>query len=63
MSTSDTGLIMVGGAILAVTITLAVASMGQAPPSVLAACAQALQALARALLWLLGQHNQPDDRK
>ena len=60
MSTTDLGPIIFVGAMIVVAIVLVIAVTGNAAPSVLAACAQALQALSRGLLWALGQHNEPD---
>jgi hypothetical protein len=43
-------------------VALAMAATGHAPPVILSAFAQALQALSRGLLWALHQRNGLDDR-
>jgi hypothetical protein len=60
MADANTGpILLVVVAILVTTIALLVTATGNAPPSVLAACAQALQALSRGLLWFLSQQDDP----
>jgi hypothetical protein len=51
------------GAIIAIAAAaLAMAATGHAPPVILSAFAQTLQAMSRGLLWALHQRNDPNDR-